>query len=55
MDNADTPNMFKRSVANDLSVTSRFPLDPSLTSGEISTWATPQFLNIIQASTDQLK
>jgi hypothetical protein len=47
--------MSEHSISSGLTLASRLPLDPSLTSGELATWATPQILNIIRASTDHLE
>jgi hypothetical protein len=50
-----TPSMSEHSISSGLTLASRLQLDPSLSNGELSTWAMPQILTIIQASTDHLE
>jgi hypothetical protein len=54
-DNATTPSVSKRSIASGQPIQSRFPMDPSITSGDLATWSTQQLLHIMHASTDQIE
>jgi hypothetical protein len=50
-----TPDILECSIASGQSLASRPPWDFVSISGELSTWATPQILHFIWASTDQLE
>jgi hypothetical protein len=52
LEGAGTLRFLDCSITSGQPFSSRPPLDPSYTSGELSTLATPQILQLIKASTD---